>query len=118
MTEPTIKKQLNAIRKRADTITGNHSWPNYPWPDPTNERIKKLEKENAELRKRFTVDDAKIERVARELAHLEPGEAWPTTRELGGEPRSKRDEEYRTAMREWAQKVIHIVFGAEEDEWA
>lgn len=69
------------------------------------------------LRALTTVDDAKIERVARELAHLEPGEAWPTTRELGGVPRSGRDEEYRTAMREWAQKVINITLGAEDDEW-
>lgn len=69
------------------------------------------------LRALTTVDDAKIERVARNLANLEPGEAWPTTRELGGVPRSGRDEEYRSAMREWAQKVINMSLGEDEDEW-
>lgn len=69
------------------------------------------------LRALTTVDDAKIERVARNLANLEVGEAWPTTRELGGVPRSGRDEEYRSAMREWAQKVINISLGEDEDEW-
>ena len=69
------------------------------------------------LRALTTVDDAKIERVARNLANLQVGEAWPTTRELGGVPRSGRDEEYRSAMREWAQKVINISLGEDEDEW-
>lgn len=33
----------------------------------TNERIKELEKENAELRNRLTVDDAMVERAARAM---------------------------------------------------
>lgn len=40
----------------------------YPWPDPTDERIKILEAENAELRKRLTVDDAMVKRGAFALA--------------------------------------------------
>lgn len=37
---------------------------NYPWPDPTDERIKTLEAENARLRARLTVDEDMVERVA------------------------------------------------------
>ncbi|WP_145000009.1 hypothetical protein [Kocuria rhizophila] len=79
--------------------------------------LKDLLAEVERLRALTTVDDAKIERVARNLANLQVGEAWPTTRELGGVPRSGRDEEYRSAMREWAQKVINISLGEDEDEW-
>lgn len=53
----------------------------YPWPNPTDERIKKLEKENAELRKRLTVTDAMVERAARRMsAHWH---AWHTNEALG-----------------------------------
>ena len=61
---PMTPKQLDAIRERVDVMTVNDSRCSYPWPDPTNERIKELEKENTELRKRLTVDDAMVERAA------------------------------------------------------
>ena len=70
--DPMTQKKLDAIRARADIIragvnamTVNDSRCSYPWPDPTNERIKELEKENAELRKRLTVDEDMVERAAR-----------------------------------------------------
>lgn len=70
--EPMPQERLDAVRARADIIrarvnamTVNDSRCSYPWPDPTDERIKELEKENAELRARLTVDDAMVERAAR-----------------------------------------------------
>ena len=71
--EPMPQERLDAIQARADIIrarvnamTVNDSRCSYPWPDPTDERIKELEKENAELRKRLTVDEDMVERAARE----------------------------------------------------
>lgn len=70
--DPMTQKKLDAIRARADIIrarvnamTVSDSRCSYPWPDPTDERIKELEKENAELRKRLAVDDAMVGRAAR-----------------------------------------------------
>lgn len=59
-----IQARADAIRARVDAITGSGLRCSYPWPDPTDERIKELEKENAELRNRLTVDDAMVERAA------------------------------------------------------
>ncbi len=50
----------------------------YPWPNPTDERIKKLEKENAELRKRLTVDEAMVERAAQAMVDASPDSAHIT----------------------------------------
>lgn len=70
--EPMPQKKLDAIRGRADIIrarvnamTVNDSRCSYPWPDPTEERIKELKKENTELRKRLTVDNDMVERAPR-----------------------------------------------------
>ena len=75
-----IQARADAIRARVDTITGSGLRCSYPWPDPTDERIKELEKENAELRKRLTVDDAMVERAVK--AHRETFNAWPVKRNL------------------------------------
>ena len=61
-----IEVRADAIRARVDAITGSGLRCSYPWPDPTDERIKELEKENAELRNRLTVDEDMVERAARE----------------------------------------------------
>lgn len=62
-----IQERVNVTRARVNAMTVNDSWWSYPWPDPTDERIKELEKENAELRKRLTVDEAMVERAAKAL---------------------------------------------------
>lgn len=44
-----------------------------------------------------TVDDLggdAIERMARVISYLDPGEPWPTNEELGGGPTGTRDDEY------------------------
>ena len=72
---PMPQERLDAIRARADIIrarvnamTVNDSRWSYPVPDPTDERIKELEKENAELRKRLTVDEDMVERATHGIA--------------------------------------------------
>lgn len=47
-----------------------------------------------------------IEACARKLADLEPGEAWPTNEELGGNPTGTRDDEYRAGMEEQAIDLL------------
>lgn len=56
-----------------------------------------------------TYDDALVEKAARALAEIEPGDDWPTNEELGGGPTGTRDDEYRDAMREQAQWVLDAV---------
>lgn len=119
-TRPMTQERLDAIQGRAGEVTTLRSASFNDWQELAlhlSECVDDLLAEVERLRALATVDDAKIERVARNLANLEVGEAWPTTRELGGVPRSGRDEEYRSAMREWAQKVINISLGEDEDEW-
>ena len=62
--EPMPQERLDAIQERVNAMAVNDSWCGYPWPDPTDERIKELEKENAELRNRLTVDEDMVERAA------------------------------------------------------
>lgn len=71
--EPMTREQLNAIQERVnvilarlDAMTVNDSWWSYPLPDPTNERIRYLEKENDKLRSRLTIDDTMLARAQRE----------------------------------------------------
>lgn len=52
--------------------------------------------------------EEQIERVARELAHLEPGEDWPTNEELGGSLTGTRDDEYHDGMRERAREALAV----------
>lgn len=69
---PASQEYLDVILALANALAGNHSRGNYPWPDPINERIKKLEKENAELRKRLVVTDEMVERAARAMMEASP----------------------------------------------
>lgn len=96
-----IQVRVDAIRARVDAMTVNDSWCNYPWPDPTDERIKELEKENAELRKRLTVDDAMVQRVARAMMEASPDFAGIT------------DDERDWYIRD-ARIAVDIVFGTGE----
>lgn len=54
-------------------------------------------------------DDALIEKAARVMACIEPGEDWPTNEALGGNLTGTRDDEYRDAMRDQAREVIEAV---------
>src|SRR5690606_10473843 len=46
-----------------------------------------------------------IERAARVLAQLEPGEEWPSNAALGGNPTGTRDDEFRAAMLDQARDL-------------
>ena len=93
-----IRERVDAIQARWDAMTLNDSWCSYPWPDPTSERIKELEKENAELRKRLTVDEDMVERAA--LAVYEEGE------EPGARSWDNESEVIRGAYRQLAIAVL------------
>lgn len=101
--EPMPQKKLDAIRARADIIrarvnamTVNDSRCSYPWPDPTDERIKELEKENAELRNRLTVDEDMVERAAIALvANIHGAVRWE---ELWGVTQNKWRGDARAAL--------------------
>lgn len=54
-----------------------------------------------------------IERVARAMAGLEPGEEWPSNEALGGSLTGTRDDEYRDGMREQAKEAITALLGEE-----
>lgn len=76
--KPTIQERIDAIQEQVDEMSGNSSLYIYPWPDPTDERIKKLEKENAELRKRLVVTDDMVKRAARAMMEASPDSAHIT----------------------------------------
>lgn len=50
--------------------------------------------------------DAAVERMARVLADLDPGEPWPTNKELGGGPTGTRDDEYRYSCMDRAHAAL------------
>lgn len=54
-----------------------------------------------------------VERMARVLADLEPGEPWPTNAELGGGPTGTRDDEYRYSCMDRAHAVLDALLGSE-----
>lgn len=58
--------------------------------------------------------DAAVERMARVLADLDPGEPWPTNEELGGGPSGTRDDEYRHECMDRARAALAALL--EEDE--
>ena len=63
------------------------------------------------------LSDDMIERVARELANLDPGDDWPTNIELGGNPfTGTRDDEYKRGMHERAREVLGAALGIDGDE--
>ena len=49
---------------------------------------------------------AAVERMARVLAYLEPGDQWPTNEELGGGPTGTRDDEYRHECMDRARAAL------------
>lgn len=49
------------------------------------------------------------ETAARALAQLGPDEDWPTNEALGGNPTGTRDDEYRAAMLDDADRVLAAV---------
>ncbi|HCG55342.1 MULTISPECIES: hypothetical protein [Brevibacterium] len=55
--------------------------------------------------------DEAVERVARLLACLEPGEEWPSNEALGGNLTGTRDHEYRDGMRDQAREAIDALLG-------
>lgn len=55
--------------------------------------------------------DMAVERVARLLACLEPGEEWPSNETLGGNLTGTRDHEYRDGMRDQAREAIDALLG-------
>lgn len=57
--------------------------------------------------------DEAVERVARLLACLEPGEEWPSNEALGGNLTGTRDHEYRDGMRDQAREAIDALLGQE-----
>lgn len=75
---PASQEYLDVILALANALAGNYSRDNYPWPNPTNERIEKLEKENAELRKRLVVTDEMVKRAARAMMEASPDYAHTT----------------------------------------
>lgn len=54
-----------------------------------------------------------VERVARLLACLEPGEEWPSNEALGGNLTGTRDHEYRDGMRDQAREAIDALLEQE-----
>lgn len=72
------------------------------------------EQREQETRALTTVDDATVERLARKLANLEPGEEWPSNHDLGGGPCGTRDDEYQAGMHEQAREIIAVVLNTQE----
>lgn len=63
---------------------------------------------------RDDLGDAAIERMARVLADLDPGEPWPTNEELGGGPTGTRDDEYRHECMDRARAALDALLGGEQ----
>lgn len=61
-------------------------------------------------------DDSMEEDIARVLAELEPGEAWPSNARLGGNLTGTRDDEYRAAMLDDARRVLAVIRAVAADE--
>lgn len=59
--------------------------------------------------------DAAVERMARVLADLEPGEPWPTNEELGGGPTGSRDDEYLYSYLDRARAALDALMGGEQE---
>lgn len=55
--------------------------------------------------------DAAVERMARAIADLEPGEPWPTNEELGGGLTGTRDDEYRHECMDRAHAALDALLG-------
>ena len=62
------------------------------------------------------LSDEAVERAARAVAGMEPGEDWRTNAEMGGGPTGTRDDEYRDACMEAARSVLTAALGEDEDD--
>lgn len=121
--KPASQDQLDVILTLAKTLAENHSRRNYPWPNPTNKRIKKLEKENAELRKRLVVTDEMVERAAQALWSTAVGEvgqgaldgARPGTRVTWDEVHPDTKESWRRDARAALNAVLGTALVTEEE---
>lgn len=60
------------------------------------------------------LDEDTIERMARVLAYLDPGEPWPTNEELGGGPTGTRDDEFWHDCMDHARAVLAALLGGEQ----
>lgn len=60
--------------------------------------------------------DAAIERMARVISYLEPGEPWPTNAELGGGPTGTRDDEYRHECMDRASLTLDALLEDDSNE--
>lgn len=58
--------------------------------------------------------DAAVERMARAIADLEPGEPWPTNEELGGGPTGTRDDEFWHDCMDRARTAFDALLGSEQ----
>lgn len=78
----------------------------YALTDAEAETLRALARESATTVSNYALDaltpvavddlgDDAIERMARAIADLEPGDQWPTNAELGGGPTGTRDDEHR-----------------------
>lgn len=61
------------------------------------------------------LDEDTIERMARAIADLEPGEPWPTNEELGGGPTGTRDDEYRYSCMDRARAAFDALLDQEDE---
>ena len=61
------------------------------------------------------LDEDTIERMARVLAYLDPGEPWPTNAELGGGPTGTRDDEFWHDCMDHARAVLAALLGGEQE---
>ena len=87
---------------------------NDPMTPEQRNVIVELLAEVKRLRALTTVTEDMVERVARKLAYMEPGEEWPSNRDLGGGPCGTRDDEYREGMYEQAREIIAVVFNTQK----
>lgn len=96
----------------------------YALTDAEAETLRALARESATTVSNYaldaltpvTVDDLgndAIERMARAIADLEPGDQWPTNEELGGGPTGTRDDEYRHECMDRARGALAALLGGE-----
>lgn len=62
------------------------------------------------------LSDETVDRAARAVAGLEPGEDWPTNAEMGGGPTGTRDDEYRSECVRTARAALTAALGEDEND--
>lgn len=85
----------------------------YALTDDTVMRLERYARAEASVASNYAADDLvpldredSVERMARALAELEPGEPWPTNAELGGGPAGDRDVEYHQGLLQEARAAL------------